>query len=305
MTYNPSTLVALGRYWVAQGGVNLGVVGNAAHTKGYHLGKDRIYDGPDGPGVGDADYSVQLPRDKAGLSNAASAIDLGKLNGTLKELRKFSNWLVSECLSDPAIRRDIREIIYSPDGDKVQRYSGPDNKIYTGPGNGDASHLTHTHISFYRDSEDRDKRPLFAPYFDSPEVDVPIPSVYIPGQEATIKPTANIRSAPDLQATILRVVSTPELWTVTCWTKGDVDPDGGSDQWLAQWANNRWEYTAKSNVSAGPAVPTPDCEAAIAEATAPLQATIEEQATIIAAQKTELAVADAFKTAHKAFLAES
>ena len=173
MTTNPQTLRDLGAYWVAQGGVNLGVVGNAAHTSGYHLGRDRIYDGT-GPGLGDADYSVKLARDKAGLTNAASAIDLGKLNGSLTNLRAFSRDLVARCMANAATRRDVREIIYSPDGVKVQRYSGIDNLIHTGPGNGDSSHTGHTHISWLRDSEGRDKRPVFAPYFEGDTVGLTI-----------------------------------------------------------------------------------------------------------------------------------
>ena len=162
MTTNPQTLRDLGAYWVSQGGVNLGVVGNAAHTSGYHLGKDRIFSTG---GLGWSDYSVKLARDKAGLTNAASAIDLGKLNGSLANLRTFSRDLVARCMTNAATRRDVREIIYSPDGVKVQRYSGIDNLIHTGPGNGDSSHTGHTHISWLRDSEGRDKRPVFAPYF--------------------------------------------------------------------------------------------------------------------------------------------
>lgn len=177
MTYAPRTLSDLLVYWRAQGGVPLGVVGNKAHTKGYHLGRDRIYDGS-GPGLGDADYSVQLRRDKAGLSDAASAIDLGRLDGTLGNLREFSRWLVARAQADRWTYRDIREIIYSPDGVKVQRWSGEDNQIHTGQGNGDSSHLTHTHISFYRDSERRDKRPMFAPFF----ADVAPPDTSAPGE---------------------------------------------------------------------------------------------------------------------------
>lgn len=162
MTYAPGSLNDLRDYWEAHGGAFLGIVGNAVHTAGYHLGKDRIYSST---GLGDRDYSVQLSRDKAGLTNAAAAIDLGKLNGSYKQLRKFSSWLVAQCQASPTARRDVREIIYSPDGVNVQRYSGPDNTIYTGPFNGDDSHLTHTHISYYRDSQSRDKVALFAPYF--------------------------------------------------------------------------------------------------------------------------------------------
>ena len=169
MSYAPATLSALGSFWVAKGGVNLGIVGNASHVVGYHLGRDRIYDGADGPGIGDRDYSVQLARDKAGLSNAASAIDLGRLNGSYANLRRFSKWLVAQCMAEKPGYRDVREIIYSPDGDRVVRYSGTDGQIHTGPGNGDLSHRTHTHISYFRDSAGRDKRPLFAPYFAAPE----------------------------------------------------------------------------------------------------------------------------------------
>jgi len=160
----PATLAALGAFWTAQGGVNLGVVGNTAHTVGYHLGRDRIYDGT-GPGLGDNDYSVQHARDRAGLTNAASAIDLGRLDGSLPQLYAFSRWLVARCMADAATRRDIREIIYSPDGDRVQRWSGIDNAIHTGVGNGDASHIGHSHISYFRDSQARDKIAAFRPYF--------------------------------------------------------------------------------------------------------------------------------------------
>ena len=115
MTYSPKTLNALAQFWTKQGGVFLGVVGNKRHTVGYHLGRDRIYDG-NGPGLGDQDYSVVMARDKAGLTDAASAIDLGKLDGTYQGLREFSNWLVKQCQKGQPGYRDIREIIYSPDG---------------------------------------------------------------------------------------------------------------------------------------------------------------------------------------------
>jgi len=160
-TTNPPRLVELGKFWKAQHGVNLGVIGDTGHVaKGvsYHLGKAEL--------TADA-YSIQNARDKAGLTNAASAIDLGKLNGSLVNLRAFSAWLVARCLADPAARHDVREIIYSPEGTTVQRYSGIDNKIHTGPGNGDLTHRTHTHISFFRDSEQRDKVFLFQPFFQA------------------------------------------------------------------------------------------------------------------------------------------
>jgi len=166
MTSAPASLTALGKFWTDHGGVNLGIVGNKAHVKGYHLGRDRIYAIP--PGVGSLDYSVQIQRDRSGLTNAASAIDLGKLNGSYTQLQAFSRWLVIQCTNHEPGWTDVREIIYSPNGDTVQRWSGEDGHIHTGPGNGDSSHRSHTHISYYRDSQGRSKLPLFAPYFVKP-----------------------------------------------------------------------------------------------------------------------------------------
>lgn len=186
MTYAPKSITAAGAYWTSRGGVNLGIVGDAAHTVGYHLGRDRIYSST---GQGDDDYSVRHPRDKAGLSGAASALDLGRLNGKLPELYQFSRWLVAECQREAPGTDDIREVIYSPDGQKVQRYSGVDGLIHEGPGNGDSSHITHTHISYFRDSEERDKVAVFAAYWEGTDVGLEGGPVQ-PGQgigEVTIK----------------------------------------------------------------------------------------------------------------------
>lgn len=170
MTFAPPTLVALGAYLVAHDAVNLGIVGDASHVAtgtSYHLGKDRLVAGA---------YSAVQARDVAGLSNAASAIDVGRINGTLTGLQAFSRWLVSSCraawgdVHDPT--HDIREVIFSPDGDTVYRWESLDNQVRTGPGQGDLSHLTHTHISYYRDSEFRSKIPGIAPYFEGDDVKV-------------------------------------------------------------------------------------------------------------------------------------
>lgn len=160
MTYAPPTLRYLEAYWIAQRGVASGIVGNAAHVaKGtsYHLGRSQLK-----PGA----YSAALPRDVAGLTEAASAIDLGALDGSLVNLQAFSVWLVGQCQAHAPGSADIREIIYTPDGNlPIHRWSDPDQQVYTGPGNGDNSHLWHTHVSYYRDSEASDKIGLFAPYF--------------------------------------------------------------------------------------------------------------------------------------------
>lgn len=170
MTFAPQTIKDLAALWVGEGGVNLGIVGDAPHQAtgtSYHLGKDQL---------AASAYSATLARDRAGLTNAASAIDLGKLDGSLANLQKFSVWLVAEVRAHPAhppVYRDVREVIYSPDGQKVLRWDNELKRLNVGgdgTGQGDNSHRYHTHISFYRDSEVRDKRALFAPYFAPEEV---------------------------------------------------------------------------------------------------------------------------------------
>ena len=66
---------------------------------------------------------------------------------------------------------------------------------------------------------------------------------------------AVVRTEPKVTGTLIRTVTgSPEVWTVTGWCKGGVDSETGSDQWLTRWSGGRWEYTAKGNISAGPAV---------------------------------------------------
>lgn len=164
MTYAPQPLKDLAAYWVDHKGVSLGIVGDTAHQQkgvSYHLGEDDL-----APGA----YSAKLERDVAGLSNAASAIDLGRLNGRLKDLRQFSAWLVEQCKAGAPGTSDIREVIYcSLDGSKVLHWDNFYKVAHiggTGTGWGDDSHKTHTHISAFRDSELRDKIVWFRPYFE-------------------------------------------------------------------------------------------------------------------------------------------
>lgn len=171
MTYAPAALTSLGRYWVSKGGVNLGVVGDTAHQakgRSYHLGKSQL--------TADA-YSRITARDRAGLTEAASAIDLGRLR-TADEIRRgvparnygrlraFSRWLVVQCQASAPGTQDIREVIYTPNGKVVWRWDR-ERGVLSVPhaGEADRSHITHTHVSFYRDSEKRSKVGIFMPFF--------------------------------------------------------------------------------------------------------------------------------------------
>jgi hypothetical protein len=127
-------------------------------------------------------------------------------------------------------------------------------------------------VSFYRDSEKRDKTAMFKPYFVvapvplPPEADMPPLSVYLPGYTTVVKKTSNIRETPSITGKVIRNLSTaPETWVVAGRVKGGVDPEGGSDQWFTRWFNNRWEYTAFSNCST-PLAPASAADLAAAQA---------------------------------------
>ena len=166
MTRAPENLMAvrsllldhLGKHGLSP--VEVGIVGDTAHARqgnSYHLGL------PEQARTGYA--ATESPRDKAGLSEYASALDIGSFSvrvaGKAHNLRSFSVWLVAQCKANTADTRDIREIIYSPDGKVVRRWDREGRRS-----SGDDSHLWHTHISFYRDATKagRDQTPLFRRY---------------------------------------------------------------------------------------------------------------------------------------------
>ncbi|MGC4750627.1 hypothetical protein ACLQ28_33945 [Micromonospora sp. DT201] len=138
----------------------VGIVADPAHRGGYHCGSDRVVTN---------DYSVvESPRDKAGLTLDAAALDVGgfevRSGGRTNTLSSFSLWCVGQCAANAADTRDIREIIYSPDGSTVKRWDRLGKRS-----TGDSSHRWHTHFSFFRDATKagRDQRPLFRRYLSS------------------------------------------------------------------------------------------------------------------------------------------
>jgi len=275
VTFAPATLVALGRFWTAHGGVNLGVVGDSAHqSKGvsYHLGADQLLAGA---------YSAQTARDRAGLTNAASAIDLGRLDGSLVKLRTFSRWFVLQAQADVPGCSDIREIIYSPDGQIVLRWDR--ERGYASaprPGEADTSHLAHTHLSFYRDSEQRTKVALFEPYFATPEVDHMLtpsldPSEFRPLKGIKVKAgTRFYRQASTsgdsagLNATSIYPLfgntNASTAWRGILVNTGAFYADGNARQTIGFIEGSAIAETVDLPI------PLPDCTAAVAEAVKPL-----------------------------------
>ncbi len=173
MTRAPENLLAVRRLLLAYLNVDkstvraadlepgeVGIVGDTAHRGGYHCGSDRVVDN---------DYSVvESARDSSGLTLFASALDVGMFTvtsgGRTHNLRTLSTWMVAQCKAGTADTRDIREVIYSPDGKVVRRWDRLGKRS-----TGDSSHLTHTHFSFFRDSTKagRDLTPLFRRYLTS------------------------------------------------------------------------------------------------------------------------------------------
>jgi hypothetical protein len=141
--------------------LEVGIVGDEAHIRAgtsYHLGLVHLK-----PNA----YSLRLPRDRAGATNGAAALDIGWFSKTLPNgrtinLRTLSTWLVQQCQAGASDTLWIREIGYSPDGNVVLhwdrergRTSAPVAGVF------DLSHRWHTHISGYRDCETVDKTSLF------------------------------------------------------------------------------------------------------------------------------------------------
>ncbi|MFE9192067.1 hypothetical protein ACFYL6_20925 [Micromonospora sp. NPDC007208] len=121
----------------------VGIVGDPAHRGGYHCGSDRVVTN---------DYSVvESPRDRAGLNDYAAGLDVGQFRVTTPkgtfDLPHYSRWLVAQCAANTVDTRDIREVIYSPDGTTVKRWDRLGKRS-----SGDSSHRWHTHKSYFRDA---------------------------------------------------------------------------------------------------------------------------------------------------------
>src|SRR5688500_15813949 len=166
MTFAPQTLLEVRRFFQARypwmTNSELGITGGPSHVlagTSYHLGKDQLKLTRD-------PYSARTSRDKAGLSNAASAFDLDDgVAGGPAELQQLSMWVVEQCRAQAADTLDIREVIYSPVGWVVS--TGDREKGVTSypQARVSVSHRGHTHFSYYRDAEKRTKVGLFQRFY--------------------------------------------------------------------------------------------------------------------------------------------
>ena len=151
MTTAPADLITLQRAIAEATGLSLvaiGIKGDAAHVaKGvsYHLGKDEIKPAKH-------PYSVRLQRDKNGLTNAASAMDIGDdwPRGGREAWKRFNNLLVAALRAgDPALIT-IRATNFSPNGSDRKRV---DRQLAFHEEDSDDNVDIHTHIEWYRDTE--------------------------------------------------------------------------------------------------------------------------------------------------------
>lgn len=158
MSYAPQKLLDLRAYLKIHTGITdnnaLGIV-STDNDESYHHGADQRQDKDD--------YSFdESPRDWNHTTDAASALDIGNFS----RLRELSIWLVDECKAGVSDTLDIREIIYSPDGKVVKRWDRLGIRS-----SGDSSHLTHTHVSWHRDAELKDKISPFARFFEGEDME--------------------------------------------------------------------------------------------------------------------------------------
>lgn len=165
VTYAPQSLLAWRRVFTSRfpniDPIHFGIVGGPSHIAtgtSYHLGRDQLKLTRD-------PYSARTARDKAGLSDAASAADVTDMIGP-NLLRELSQWVIAQARAGAADAADLREVIFSPDGNAVLRWDRERGRTSFPLQGGDPSHRQHSHFSWYRDSEFRNRAALFERFFN-------------------------------------------------------------------------------------------------------------------------------------------
>lgn len=139
MAYAPDALLYFSREMVKIGGSSSGIVGDSAHTYGYHRARNELPS---------SDYSVQLQLDREGAAGAASAVDWSMSDSLMRT--------VTARLRDAALHAEDDRL------DVVREFYGTLNSssVYGLSHNGygqtwdfasaDSTHLWHIHLSFFR-----------------------------------------------------------------------------------------------------------------------------------------------------------
>jgi hypothetical protein len=151
------------------GAADVGIVGDGEHqrTGGFHEGRDVLvaigrYHGPASAHVGEAgeDYSARQARDRNGLTDQASASDVGSQwsNGGRQAWLRWNNLLYAEMRDHPDRLPALRAVNICLDGRTKQRYDQlhRDQGLIASTDTVD----THTHMEFWRDTEGQRKPTL-------------------------------------------------------------------------------------------------------------------------------------------------
>lgn len=140
--------------------VSVGVIGDDRHaaTGGYHIGKGALvaigrYHPRAAAGSASEDYSCRKQRDRAGLTDNASALDIGYNwpNGGNPAWLRFNRLLVADLQAGHPALNAVRATNFSRDGRERKRI---DREHGFGEIDDSADSVDiHTHIEFYRDTE--------------------------------------------------------------------------------------------------------------------------------------------------------
>lgn len=141
-----------------------GIVGDDNHDCGYHIGRSALINRgclhvSRGAGDPREDYSVRLGRDRAGVTESASAFDLGSgwsghAGGHAAWLR-FNVAFLSELIGRDARLNAVRAVNISTDGSTRHRY---DREYGFAVQSTNDTVTIHTHMEFYRDTEGKPER---------------------------------------------------------------------------------------------------------------------------------------------------
>lgn len=169
----PQTLIDLRVFLAEQLGIekrNFGITGRVTPRRpwGYHLGRADIYSDA---GMKDRDYSVKYPRDRAGLTNASAGFDIRLPRARLQALTAYLVDLAARGATNPDGPSLLVEVI-GPDSQGAAKRWAVATKWK--PVKARADHEWHAHLSFFRDTEFVDKRPMFFAFLGiEPEEDLP------------------------------------------------------------------------------------------------------------------------------------